>query len=128
MLRLSLSQNPREFQGSVLSPILYALFINGLIDELNRANLGVEITPGYILACLLYADDIVLLANDRKNLQKMLDIVAEYARKWRFELNPKKSEVVVFGTPYPPRDLKMKLGQHTLKQVGHINTYGWCSS
>ena len=79
-------------QGCVLSPILYALFINGLIDQLNRANLGVEITPGYILACLLYADDIVLLADDKKNLQKMLDIVSEYARKWRFKLNPKKRE------------------------------------
>src|SRR5688500_13561326 len=44
--------------------------------------------------------------------------------KWRFELNPKKSEVVVFGTRYPPRDLKMKLGHHTLKQVGQYKYLG----
>ena len=54
----------------------------------------------------------------------MLDIVTEYARKWRFELNPKKSEVIVFGSRWPPRDLKMKLGQHTLKQVKQYKYLG----
>ena len=49
-------------QGCVLSPRLYALFINGLIDELSNAKLGVEISPGLLLASLLYADDIVLIA------------------------------------------------------------------
>ena len=53
-------------QGCVLSPILYALFINGLIDELNEANLGVEISPGVLLDCLLYADDIVNNRQQRK--------------------------------------------------------------
>jgi len=30
-------------QGCVLSPLLYALFINGLVVELNALNQGVEI-------------------------------------------------------------------------------------
>jgi len=68
-------------QGCVLSPILYAFFINGLVDELNEAKLGVEIKPGVLLDCLFYADDLVFLADN---------IIAAYAKKWRFELNPKK--------------------------------------
>jgi len=111
-------------QGCVLSPILYAFFINGLIDELKQAQLGVEISPEVLIDCLLYADDIVLITDSKEKLQRMLDIVTEYARKWRFELNPKKSEVVVFGMRYPPRDLQMKLGQHILKQVGQYKYLG----
>ena len=36
----------------------------------------------------------------------MLDVVAAYAKKWRFELNPKKSEVVVFGLKRAPRNIR----------------------
>ena len=62
---------------------------------------------------LLFADDIVI-AENRYKLQALLDIVAEYAKKWRFEINPKKSGVVVFGLRYPPRNLTFNLGEHTL--------------
>ncbi len=44
---------------------------------------------------LLYADDIVLLARTEAELQAMLDVVTVYARQWRFQLNHKKSNVVV---------------------------------
>ena len=48
---------------------------------------------------LLYADDIVLLADSKEDLQAMLDIVTSYCKKWRFRVNPKKgkSEVMLFG-------------------------------
>ena len=77
-------------QGCVLSPLLYALFINGLVKKLRDSKLGVPMLKN-TLETLLYA------AENKTNLQKMLDIVAEYAKKWRFEINPKKSGVVVFG-------------------------------
>ena len=54
-------------QGCVLSPLLYALFINGLVHELNALGLGLEI-GGTLVCALLYADDIVLLAKDRYRL------------------------------------------------------------
>ena len=92
-----------------LSVIIY--FINDLVKELNALNRGVEIAEGgKKLSALLYADDIVLLAENKRDLQRMLDVVAGYAKKWRFELNPKKSQVVVFGMRQPPRHVKWKLG------------------
>ena len=47
----------------------------------------------------MYADDIVLLAESAKDLQKMLDVVTAYSKQWRFRVNPKKgkSEVMIFG-------------------------------
>lgn len=90
-------------QGCILSPLLYALFINGLVKEIKALNKGVNKTSERKLSCLLYADNIVLASENRYALQEMLDVVSRYAKKWRFELNPKKSEVVVFGEKYPPK-------------------------
>ena len=84
-------------QGCVLSPLLYALFINGLVRELRKINKGEK--EGQIINSLLYADDIVLMAENRYQLQEMY-VVAAYA-PWRFEL---KSEVGVFGTKRAPRN------------------------
>ena len=48
-------------QGAVLSPLLYALYINGLHAALRDRGLGVLVF-GKLVPLLLYADDIVLLA------------------------------------------------------------------
>ena len=93
------------------SPLLYALFINGLVTKLREMKLGVPLGDGKTLEILLYADDIVLLAENKVNLQEMLEVAAEYARQWRFEINPKKSGVVVFGKRYPPRKLTLRVGE-----------------
>jgi hypothetical protein len=45
-------------------------------------------------------------------------------RVWRFELNPKKSQVVVFGTRQPPRHVKWKLGDNDIEQVGQYKYLG----
>ena len=70
---------------------------------------------------LLYADDIALLAETPDDLQRMLDVVSEYSRKWRFRVNPKKgkSEVMVFGRKNRVAQKWMLAG----KQIGETNVY-----
>ena len=48
------------------------------------------------LSCMLFADDIALVADSRENLQKQLDIIKNYLEKKELELNAKKSVVLVF--------------------------------
>ncbi len=84
-------------QGAVLSPFLYAVYINGVHAALSDAGLGIWVL-GRRVPLLLYTDDIVLLARTEVELQAMLDVVTVYARQWRFQLNHKKSNVVVMGT------------------------------
>ena len=48
---------------------------------------------GWPVSLLLYADDIVLIADTPEKLQEMLEVVTEYSRRWRFELSNKKSQV-----------------------------------
>ena len=85
-------------QGCVMSPVLFSFFINGLAREIKEKTQGVRVGDT-LVRLLLYADDIVLLAESRRDLQDMLDIVTSYSKKWRFRVNPKKgkSEVMLFG-------------------------------
>jgi Reverse transcriptase (RNA-dependent DNA polymerase) len=85
-------------QGCVMSPVLFSFFINGLAREIKEKTKGVRFGDTQV-RLLLYADDIVLMAERKEDLQMMLDIVSSYSKKWRFRVNPKKgkSEVMLFG-------------------------------
>ena len=88
-------------QGGVLSPLLYSLYVNGIVKELRESGLGVVVTgstgESIWVGCWLYADDVVLMAKDEVEMQKMLRVVEGFAKKWRFRLSVAKSKVVKFG-------------------------------
>ena len=85
-------------QGCVMSPVLFSFFINGLAKEIKEKTAGVCVGNVQV-RLLMYADDIVLMSDRKRDLQQMPDIVTSYSKKWRFRLNPKKgkSEVMIFG-------------------------------
>lgn len=86
-------------QGDICAPVLYSVFISDVVEALQARHLGVAIDDGAFLAALLYADDQVLLAPSEASLQQALNVVTEFAHKWRFKLNAKKSAVMVYGRP-----------------------------
>ncbi len=53
-------------QGDLLSLSLIALYVNDLAQEIKQASLGVSIDD-VNLSILLYADDIVLIAENEFN-------------------------------------------------------------
>jgi hypothetical protein len=59
-------------QGSSLSPSLFNVFINVVILELKRLDLGCYINKIWV-GCIVYADDIILLSASLTGLQAMLD-------------------------------------------------------
>ena len=44
----------------------------------------------------MYADDIVILADDKKILQKMIDRLENYCSSWSMVVNLEKSKIMVF--------------------------------
>lgn len=116
-------------QGSVLSPFLYSVFIDGLIRALKAdGTLGVELSNEQLVG-LLYADDIVLLAPSPVVLQRMLDVTSEYARQWRFHFNGRKSQIVVQGTKQQITDARAappmyRLDGHFLSVVSEYKYLG----
>ena len=86
-------------QGGVLSPSLYAVFIDSVISKLRAAGLGTRIGQ-FFFSCLLYADDILLVSHSLHELQAMLDLCAKEAADLDFTLNAKKSVVLRIGPNY----------------------------
>jgi hypothetical protein len=87
-------------QGAVTSPILYSVFINGLIRRLKSLGLGL-VVGGIYVGCFLFADDVVLLAATDAEMRLMLREYEEYARRWRFSGNTDKTKVMVVGARVP---------------------------
>ena len=58
-------------QGDPLSPQLFSIYINGLVEELNLLHMGVKIGEKYI-TCLLFADDLVIISETANQLQLLL--------------------------------------------------------
>ena len=79
-------------QGAILSPLFYSLFVNELLVALEKSGLGVKIGIVYCSAPM-YADDLALIASSAEELQAMMDVVSQYATKWRYRINPLKSKV-----------------------------------
>ena len=83
-------------QGGVLSPHLFAIYIDDLIAELRKLKNGCYIADIF-LACIVYADDICLLAPCRSALQLLLNTCEAYGLQWCLSYNPSKSKVMFFG-------------------------------
>ena len=82
-------------QGDTLSPTLFSIFINNLAIEVNNKRCGITI-DGKIISILLYADDIVIIAETDENLQIMLNVVHSWCDKWQLQVNEAKSKIVHF--------------------------------
>ena len=84
-------------QGCSLSPILFSVFINDLLKEVEQAVLGIQLSSGKTIGGMLLADDFVGVNDSKKSMQKLIDVVHSYCSKWRLRVNVIKSAVMVFS-------------------------------
>jgi len=84
-------------QGGKTSPLLYLVYIDGLIKELCTSGNGLCIHD-INLSCPTVADDMVLMSHSRNGLNNMLQICERYAKKWKFLYNANKCAVLEFNT------------------------------
>ena len=70
-------------QGAVLSPTLFALYINDLIEELNMDSI-----------CYAFADDLVIVAKGTRELNLAIDKVENWSGMNGIDINKAKSGIM----------------------------------
>ena len=90
-------------QGGPLSSTLFNIYINGLAEHLKQLDLGIEISNGLKICILLYADDIILLANSEAALQSLLLALESWCSQWQLKVNNEKSNVIHFRNLKKPQ-------------------------
>ena len=85
-------------QGDVLSPLLFNIYINQIVDILDNHSTDLISVGNSKLHCLLYADDLVLLSSSPAGLQNSLDLLAKFCSDWKLEINVSKSKALVFNS------------------------------
>ena len=75
-------------QGDNILPILFCIYINDLA-ETQKIKKGIKLN-GRNMCILLYADDIVLLAENEKDLQTLYSTTHELCSKWKLNINIEK--------------------------------------
>ena len=95
-------------QGSVISPLLYNVYIDQLSDRLNALNVGCAVGED-ILNHACYADDLLLLSPSSSGMRKLLETCSGYGQTHDIKFNAAKSVSMVFRGRRSP----LGLGGHS---------------
>jgi len=84
-------------QGGVLSPYFFAIYIDSVVDRVNRDCLFGCYIASQCLSILLFADDIIIIAPSVVALQKLLSTVENELTELDMQINAKKSSCLRIG-------------------------------
>jgi hypothetical protein len=84
-------------QGSVLSPLLFQVIMDPLLNQMELADLGMSLRDVY-LGASANADDIRTLTSSKKCLEKQVQMVKNFAHSSGLSLNMQKCEVLTSGS------------------------------
>lgn len=83
-------------QGDPTSSLLFMMFVNDIIANINTNLDGIFTVDELKLFLILYADDQVLFATSPTSLQSMLNDVEIYCNVWGLKINVEKTKVLIF--------------------------------
>jgi hypothetical protein len=90
-------------QGCVLSPLLFNIVLNWVMNRSVRQTDGVVCSTSDTISELSYADDIVILQPDESSCQDLLDRISSNAGKLGLRIKPAKTKAIYFHLPSVPQ-------------------------
>jgi hypothetical protein len=90
-------------QGGVLSPYLFVLYIDCVLDKISRMKVGCRL-QFLMLNNIVFADDFVILAPTLGALQKILNVINSEFKSLNLKLNPDKCVCMKINKKGSPKD------------------------
>ena len=107
-------------QGYLLSPVLFALYLNDLNHHITASSQGV-LEDDVAIHSLLYADDLGLLGKGRKDLQSQLDALDKFSKSLKVMLIQKQKSCAKSKKNKP-----WKIGDHEVKEcISYKSTWSF---
>ena len=85
-------------QGGVLSGLFFGLYIDSLLQRINKSKFGCKLGI-HMSNIIAYADDIVLLASSAFSLQILINEANAEAHELKLKFNKNKSKWITFRAP-----------------------------
>jgi hypothetical protein len=111
-------------QGECVSPFVFAMYVNDVEKEFEMNGMEGLTVDILKLLLLLYADDMVILANSADDLQLGLNILCDYCNRWRLKVNTNKTKIMIFHKARLAQNLEFKLGDFVLEIVNRFTYLG----
>jgi hypothetical protein len=114
-------------QGDSLSPLLFTIFMNSILKYCKRNTPKMKVgyrnlRPVYVQA-LVFADDIVLMEDSERKLQKAVDVWERVLSRRSMEVNASKSKIMKVGVGERDR-WAITCGGHALEEVEQYEYLG----
>ena len=103
-------------QACVMPPWVFNLFMDGVVREIRKTTgeIGVRLIGdrsrhGWIVEWLMFADDTVLLGDDEKKLQRLVNEFGRVCKKRKLTVNVGKSKVMKVSKNGDQNELNISL-------------------
>ncbi|KAJ4431469.1 hypothetical protein ANN_20067 [Periplaneta americana] len=115
-------------QGCGLSPLLFIIYINRIIQDWRQTRHGfIPINRNLQLDALLFADDLVLMASTEDDLQYSVHNLNKVSEKYNMEINIEKSKIMSFCGKFPVPS-KICLNNKIIERVNTFTYLGYTLS
>jgi hypothetical protein len=125
-------------QRENLSPVLFAIFLNDLVEFMSHAYNGLvdmstaarlldtdEVAVYFRLYLLLCADETVILAESAAELQASLNAMYLYCQTWKLQVYISKTKVVIFSrSRLNTNDMNFKYNGESLNSATNFQYLG----
>lgn len=86
-------------QGETLSPLLFNLFLSDIDSYFQEKGMhGIRVAPNKEIRVLMFADDLVILADSRTDARNKMNVLSSYCKDNKLHLNANKSKCLEFST------------------------------
>jgi len=115
-------------QGCGLSPVLFNIYINKIIQDFKRViKKGIQLNNRKLMNTILYADDQILIATSEDELQAMAYHLNLIARKHKMTISSTKTKSMEMWGNHIQR-VKIVINDNIIEQVSDFKLLGYRTS